>query len=174
MHPEPQRLRRALLKAALLPLLLAGGAATAAAPKVDRNDARLVTSDLAADAARLPADGVLLLLFSLPDCHWCHEVRQSYLLPLVRDAAASAGLAIRELSLVAEPLRGFDGQPVAIETLARRWSVKAAPTLLFLDRCGEPLAEALVGGDVAGFYGAYFDRALAAARRAAAERAASC
>jgi hypothetical protein len=170
MHPEPQRLRRALLKAALL---LAGGAATAAT-KVDRNDARLVTSDLAADAARLPADGVLLLLFSLPDCHWCHEVRQSYLLPLGRDAAASTGLAIRELSLVAEPLRGFDGQPVAIETLARRWSVKAAPTLLFLDRCGEPLAEALVGGDVAGFYGAYFDRALAAARRAAAERLPGC
>ena len=161
--------RRALLAALLaLPLLAAGAAGTA-----DRNDARLVTRDLAADAARLPAGGVLLLLFSLPDCHWCHEVRSHYLLPLVREPG-NGDLLIRELRLTDEALRDLDSHTVDIDALSRRWSVKAAPTLLFLDRCGAPLAEALVGGDVAGFYGAYFDAALATAREAAAGRSPRC
>lgn len=169
MRREPGHRRRALLVAACL-LMTAAGAHGA----VDRNDPQLKTGHLATTVAPLPADGVLVLLFSLPDCHWCHQVRQSYLLPLSRDGSISAGLAIAELGLTDEPVRDLDGQPVAIETLTARWSVKAAPTVLFLDRCGVPLTEALVGGDVAGFYGAYFDRALAAARRMAMARAGSC
>lgn len=139
-----------------------GFAAFAAEPS--RNDGRLLTADLRAAAAALPAKGVLVLLVSLPDCHWCHEVRSRYLLPMLRDPAASADLHIREISLSGEASRDFDGQRKDIDAIVARWSVKAAPTVLFLDRCGRSLAEPLVGGDVAGFYGAYFDRALADAR----------
>lgn len=156
------------ISAAFIALLIGFGSASAAEP--GRNDSRLLTADLRADAAAVPTDGVLVLLVSLPDCHWCHEVRSGYLLPLLRAplAADNADLRVRELRLTGEPVIDLDGQRRDIETIAARWSVKAAPTVLFLDRCGDALAEALVGGDVAGFYGAYFERALAMARAEAA------
>lgn len=144
--------------------------AAANATELSGNDARLLSIDLHTDVATLPAGSVLVLLFSLPDCHWCHAVRSGYLLPLLREPAANADLRIRELRRSGDAVIDFDGTPKAIETIAARWSVKAAPTVLFLDRCGDALAEPLVGGDVAGFYAAYFDRALAAARARAAAR----
>lgn len=157
---------------AAMPMLLLGLAASAAAPS--RNDSRLLTADLRADAAALPPQGVLVLLVSLPDCHWCHEVRSSYLIPLLRDPAANADLRVREIRLTGAPGIDLDGQHKDNDAIAARWSVKAAPTVLFLDRCGVALAEPLVGGDVAGFYGAYFDRAMLSARQAALTRTASC
>ncbi|WP_293370159.1 hypothetical protein [Nevskia sp.] len=151
-------------------LFAAQTVAAANAAELSGNDARLLSIDLHADAAAVPIDGVLVLLFSLPDCHWCHAVRSGYLLPLLREPAANADLRIRELPLSGEPVIDLDGEHRDIDTIAARWSVKAAPTVLFLDRCGGELAEPLVGGDVAGFYAAYFDRALAAARTRAAAR----
>jgi len=153
-------------------VLLLGFAACAAEPS--RNDARLLSTDLRADAAAIPVNGVLVLLVSLPDCHWCHEVRSHYLLPLLRDTDTNADLRIREIRLTGEPSIDLDGQRKDIDAIAARWSVKAAPTVLFLDRCGAPLTEALVGGDVAGFYGAYFDRAMASARLSASTRTPRC
>lgn len=129
-----------------------------------RNDTSLLSADLQADGQALPEGGVLILLVSLPDCHWCHEIRSRYLLPIHRDRDNHRDLRIREIRLTGDDTVDFDGRRKDIEAIAARWSVQVAPTVLFLDRCGSPLTEALIGGDVAGFYGAYFDRALAAAR----------
>ncbi len=75
-NPAIRRISRAVAMAALL----LGFTVFAADPS--RNDGRLLTADLHADAAAVPVSGVLVLLVSLPDCHWCHEVRSGYLLPL--------------------------------------------------------------------------------------------
>lgn len=136
-----------------------------------RNDTSLLATDLRADGKGLPEGGVLILLVSLPDCHWCHQIRSRYLLPIQRDIERHPDLRIREIRLTGDDAGDFDGRRKDIEAIAARWSVQVAPTVLFLDRCGMPLTEALIGGDVAGFYGAYFDRALAAAQAQAQSQA---
>ena len=80
MRPDRRAMRLAGLCLAL-PLLVHAG-------KPDRS---LLTDSLAASAAPLPADGLLVLLASLPDCHYCETVRSHYLLPLAR--AANTGIS---------------------------------------------------------------------------------
>ncbi len=48
--------------------------------------------------------------------------------------------------------------------LAARYGLAVAPSVVMLDRDGKLLAAPLLGGDVAGMYGAYLDRALDEAR----------
>ena len=169
-----QRFQLLALPAVLVMLLASTGRAAAEANPV-RNDDRLITRNLLAASTPLSDRSVLVLLVSLPDCHWCHEVRRHYLMPMQRAASVNGDLNVVEVSLTAENVVDFDGVEKPVEQIAHRWAVKAAPTVLFLDRCGIPLANALVGGDVAGFYGAYLDRALADARAQARTRPfASC
>lgn len=164
-----QRFQLTALLAVMVMLLAFTGRAAAQANPV-RNDDRLLTRNLLAASTALPGRSVLVLLVSLPDCHWCHEIRKQYLLPMQREALLSGDLSVAEVSLTAENLIDFDGVEKSVEQIAQIWAVKAAPTVLFLDRCGTPLVDALVGGDVAGFYGAYLDRALAEARLQAQTR----
>jgi hypothetical protein len=152
----PERLLLSLMIALLSLLPAAAGAASTRAPS-------LLVNDLAAVSRQMPDDGLLILLVSLPDCHFCTTVRSNYLLPMLRDETPA--LALREISLgVDVPLIDFDGSRTSVSRISKRLKLQVAPTVLFLDRCGQAVAEPLVGGDVAGFYGAYLDRALAMAR----------
>lgn len=113
----------------------------------------------------------LIVLFSLPDCSYCKEVRENYLAPLVRDVPAGDRALIREVSIVSKaPLIGFNGEALTQAQLAAHYKVKVAPTVVMLDNAGMPLAAPLVGAGMAGFYGAYLDNALAESRRALALR----
>ncbi|MDE2048218.1 MAG: thioredoxin fold domain-containing protein [Betaproteobacteria bacterium] len=115
----------------------------------------------AAQAARARGQPVVLLV-SLHDCAYCERVRRDELLPRQRD-----GLLAWQIDLKSsEAIVGFEGAPVSQAELARRLNVRLAPTVLFLDARGEPVAEPLVGAGLPDFYGAYLDERLAQSRRA--------
>ncbi|MCP2936999.1 hypothetical protein NK983_30350, partial [Salmonella enterica subsp. enterica serovar Typhimurium] len=80
---------------------------------------------------------VFVVLFSLPGCHYCEEVRNHYLAPLARDAANRGRLVVREIDLnSARALTDFDGTSTTQAAFARRLKVQFAPTVLFLDARG--------------------------------------
>lgn len=128
-------------------------------------------NDLQQSAGAAQAEGQpLLLMFSLPDCAYCKVVRRNYLLPLLRGASTDR-VQIRELNLSGrQAIRDFDGTVTTPAAVARRYQVRVAPTLVFVDGHGQMLVEPLVGGDHA-FYDAYLERAVEASRRALASRA---
>ncbi|MDP3871894.1 MAG: thioredoxin fold domain-containing protein [Methyloversatilis sp.] len=112
---------------------------------------------------------VVVVLFSLPGCHYCEEVRSHYLAPLARDAAQRGRLVIREVDLnSARRLTDFDGSQTTQAAFAQRMKVQFAPTVLFLDAHGRQVASPLVGAGKADFYGGYLDDAIAAGVKAAA------
>jgi hypothetical protein len=61
-------------------------------------------------------------------------------------------------------LAGFQGERTSAKVLAARYGLRVAPAVVMLDREGRLLAPPLLGGDVAGMYGAYLDRTLDEAR----------
>ncbi|AOF81447.1 thioredoxin-like domain protein [Methyloversatilis sp. RAC08] len=111
---------------------------------------------------------VVIVLFSLPGCHYCEEVRSHYLAPLARDATQRGRLMIREVDLnSARKLIDFDGSHTTQAAFAQRMKVQFAPTVLFLDADGRQVASPLVGAGKADFYGAYLDDAIAIGVKAA-------
>jgi thioredoxin-related protein len=110
----------------------------------------------------------LVLLVSLPGCPYCELVRRSYLLPM-RDE----GLHAWQIDLTDQrtPVRDFAGAPATGAQLARQWSIKLTPTVLFFDAKGQELAQRLLGIAMPEFYGYYLQEALAAARKKLSEKA---
>lgn len=155
------RLGAAMLAAFLLPAA-ASGQAGRPAPLLAAAD------DLAVDGRTALARGVpLVILFSMPGCSYCEVVRRNYLAPLAREGEPGQRPLVREADLSSSaPLRGFGGADDAFDALARRYRIRAAPSVLIVDGRGRQLALVLEGGDVAGMYGAYLDQRLADARRA--------
>jgi thioredoxin-related protein len=159
MQPVPDRrlpLRRrdALwLAATTLPLL--------ARAQADAVDALPVPQDLRAAIAAAAARGEpLVLLVTLAGCAYCEIVRRSYLRPLLGEGRVPvAQIDLRSRAT----LRGPKGESATEAELARRWSVKMTPTVLFLGPGGVELAPRLTGFSE-DFYGAYLDDALLRAR----------
>lgn len=107
----------------------------------------------------------LILIVSLPDCPYCEQVRRQHLAPLHRQ-----GFIVRQVYINSETsVAGFDGKPVSQKQLALNYAVKAAPTVLFLDVQGRPLAAPIVGALLEDFYGAYLDEAIDAAKKKLAQ-----
>lgn len=122
---------------------------------------------LQSDAARATREHrPVIVLFSLPGCHFCDEIRQNYLLPLLRDAAPGHAPIIREIVITGtRTLIDFNGDAVSQSSLAKHYGVHVAPTVLMLDAAGVPLVPPLLGGDTAGFYDGYLQQALATASK---------
>lgn len=161
--PNPLRPARHALRA-LIALAMCGafsGSAEAAA-----NPALAVALDLRADGALAATRGTpLVVLFSLPECQYCAVVRRNYLVPLTHAPREADRLVVREVALTGTaPLAGFHGEKTSGSSLAARYGLRAAPAVVMLDREGKLLAPPLLGGDIAGMYGAYLDRALDEAR----------
>jgi thiol-disulfide isomerase/thioredoxin len=126
-----------------------------------------VPSDLRNEAALVRQEGKpLVVLFSLPACPYCKEVRENYLVPLVRDAAPADRALIREIDITSNAqIRDFEGHLVSQHDFAARYKVRVTPTVLVFDASGMLLADPLVGSGMAGFYGAYLDSALSQSAR---------
>ena len=129
-----------------------------------------LASDLAADAKEMRRKRTpLIVLFSLPGCPYCHEVRRSHLLPLLNDAARSPGFILRQVDLRSEArVVDFDGRATSHGELARARGIRSAPEVVFWDDRGRAIAEPLRGMLLPDFYGAYLDESLETARRALA------
>ena len=125
-----------------------------------------VPQNLQKDAARATTENKpLVIMFALPDCPFCKVVRRNYLLPLLNEGPENERPVIRELQITSrESLTGFDGMTTTQSALAKKYGVRMAPTLVFVDASGELLVPPLVGGEGA-FYLAYLDRAFADATK---------
>lgn len=132
-------------------LALATGASQAATPVLPLAD------DMAAHARVAAAhDRPLVVLVTIPNCRYCHMVRQQYLLPMLQRNE----IDVREVDMTSSrSLRDFDGRTTTSQAWAKARDVRLAPTVLFLDTTGKPLAPGLVGVS-AEFYGAYLQQAL--------------
>ena len=60
----------------------------------------------------------------------------------------------------------FDGAALTQGAFAARYKARVAPTVIMLDAQGRALADPIVGAGMAGFYGAFLDRALERAKNA--------
>lgn len=116
-----------------------------------------------AAAAAQAAGEPLVLMFSLPECGYCRVVRRNYLVPMLRNAPP-ARPHIRELTMTSrEAIADFDGMVTTPTAVAKRYHVKVAPTLVFVNAAGELLAEPLVGGEHM-FYDAMLERSFEESR----------
>lgn len=103
----------------------------------------------------------LLVMVSLEGCPFCKMVRDSHLAPMrEREGLAVVQLDMRNKQAIVD----FAGLSLTQDDLIRNWGVKVAPTVLFFGRGGAEIAERMVGGYIADFYGAYLDDRLRIAR----------
>ena len=132
----------------------AGAAATLPAPL-----------DLQRDARQAQASGKpLLILFSLPGCRFCDEVRQNYLAPLLRGVPVAERPIIHEIEIGGtQTFVGLQGERTSHRSFASNFNIRIAPTVVFIDSSGQHLTAPIVGGDTAGLYGGYLDNAFAEA-----------
>ncbi len=114
----------------------------------------------------------VVIMFSTPGCPYCRALRTEHLDALER-AQERLGILYLELDLA-------DARPFTVELgarvppvldglgngrdLARRLSVRLAPTVIFLGPEGE-IAERLVGYGARDFFAAYLDQRIADARQ---------
>lgn len=144
--------------------------ALAAKPARTAGPALPVLVNAVSDAREAAHPGaVFVVLFSLPGCHYCEEVRSHYLAPLARDTANRGRLVIREIDMNStRALTDFEGASTTQAAFAKRLKVQFAPTVLFLDARGQQVASPLIGAGKADFYGAYLDEAITTGLKAAA------
>ncbi len=125
-------------------------------------------------ASNLQADATLsakthrpiIILFSLPGCHFCDEIRQNYLLPLLNDAAPADRPILREIVITgSQQFTGFGGEKTSEQMVAKSYGVRVAPSVLMLDASGALVVPPVVGGDTSGLYGGYLSGALSQAAR---------
>lgn len=140
-----------------------GLAATLAAPSVWSAGVVLpAPKSLADDLARaLKAGQPLVVMVSLEGCPFCRVARDSYLGPMrQQESVPVVQIDMRTSTSV----RDFNGRTSTHDDLARAWAIKVAPTVLFFGAGGKEIAERLVGGYIADFYGAYLDQRMQTAR----------
>ncbi len=140
-------------------LLLAAGL-QATVPAYANPHGLVMVEDLRSEATQAQQAGKpLVLMFSLPECPYCKVVRTNYLLPMIREAGNDPP-QIREITMTGrQAIKDFDGTVTTPTAVARRYGVKVAPTLVFVNAAGELLTEPLVGGDHQ-FFTVYLDRAF--------------
>jgi hypothetical protein len=124
--------------------------------------------DLRAEAEEAGRRGVpLLVLYSLPACPYCNEVRRSHLAPMIANPSEGKRAIIRQIDIGGtQPARGFDGKPSTHGDIARAAKVSFAPVVALYGPGGRQLAEPLKGMLLPDFYSAYLDDAISAATAA--------
>jgi len=121
----------------------------------------LAASARGAAAARVP----LLVFFSQPGCPYCDLARQDYLGPMNVDPASRATQRMVEVDITSESsLLDFAGRRTTHRAFAQAQKIRFVPVVSFLGAQGEPLAPALIGITVPGFYQSYLDRRIEQAR----------
>lgn len=105
----------------------------------------------------------LVVMVSLEGCPFCRVARDSYLGPMRQQEK----VPVVQIDMrTATPVRDFNQVAVTHDAMARAWAIKVAPTVLFFGPGEREVAERLVGGYIADFYGAYLDERMKTARAA--------
>lgn len=157
---------RARNRLRLLAGLAAGVIVPAAAPRAagEGNDLPIL-ADWPADAREARKRRVpLVVLFSLPGCPYCEQVRRSHLGPMMRDPARLDLAIVRQVDINADRVvTSPAGERLTHAQIARSRGIRGAPVVQFWSPDGESIAEPLVGMLLPDFYGAYLEQSLEAA-----------
>ncbi|MFU8837587.1 MAG: thioredoxin family protein [Thiohalomonadaceae bacterium] len=123
------------------------------------------TRDFAAAGSENRQQGrAMLLMFSGAHCRYCHAIEEDFLKPMLRSGEYDALISMHKIDLYSDDeVVGFDGQPIRIPELARRYEVFVMPTLLFVDDQGREVGERRIGLTTPGLYGGYLDASIQAA-----------
>ena len=108
---------------------------------------------------------VTVVLFSQPDCEFCAEVREHYLRPMSLARVRRIVIAEANIELTA-PIRDWSGKDVPQREFARTRGARFAPTVMFFDAQGKPVADPIVGLSK-DYFGAYLEQRLQLALKAA-------
>lgn len=88
----------------------------------------------------------LILLVTSEDCGYCKMLKREVLRPMHGRGELESRALVREMDLdTPGKIIDFDGERVRAGIFLGRYKVFATPTVLFLDRDGNPLHEPLVG-----------------------------
>lgn len=120
-------------------------------------------SNLREDLAFAAAKSIpVVILFSRSDCSYCHEVRVHYLAPLISESGDS--LIVREVMTDRKEPVIHAERDYTNKQFGAKFNVRFYPTLMFFNASLNQVAEPLLGADKSGFYGAYLERRITAAR----------
>lgn len=149
---------------------LAALAALAAMPAVGAGPALVFASDLRADGEAARVSRVpIVVLFSLPGCPYCEEIRRSHLVPMTKDPRRAGRALVRQVDVNSDrAVVGFRGEATTHARIAAAHGVKMAPVVHFWSPRGEPISAPLVGMLLPDFYAAYLEAGLDEARAAIA------
>lgn len=125
-------------------------------------------SNMAELAAQTHREGrAILLMFSGDHCRYCTEVEEDFLKPMLRSGDYDALISMHKVQLASrQTLIDFDGNPISVAQLAKRYQVFVMPTVVFLDSQGREVGEKRVGRMTPAFYGGYLDTSIRDAARA--------
>lgn len=113
----------------------------------------------------------VLILFSLPACPYCNEIRRSHLLPMMADPVQSRRAIVRQVDLKGPtPMLDWKGRKTTHGDFARGNEIGFAPVVAFHGAGGTALGEPLIGGMLPDFYAHYLESALEAAIRLVRQR----
>lgn len=104
----------------------------------------------------------LVVMTTLTGCPYCDLVRNSHLLPMLREGQVQA-VQLDTRDRVSN-LQAFNGNQTTPAEQTQAWKARFAPTVLFFGPEGQELAERLVGVAVPDFYGEYLEARLKEAR----------
>ncbi|PCI64688.1 MAG: hypothetical protein COB38_12500 [Gammaproteobacteria bacterium] len=104
---------------------------------------------------------VIILYVSSPFCPYCKKLEAEILKPMLRSGDYLETVTLRKFVIDSkQPIIGFDGQSQSPKSLMDQYQVKVTPTLLFLDKNGKQLSDAIVGYSNDEFFWYYLDMAI--------------
>ncbi|MCQ8895818.1 hypothetical protein NQT62_05115 [Limnobacter humi] len=115
-----------------------------------------------AHALSLQQPGAVVILFSIPDCTYCEQVRAQSLRHLEKDPAYRGHVRVFELDFTDDRRRvvWFDGQQRTGKAVAQRLDVKFSPTVWVFTPTGGTPAKPLQGAGLPDFYNQYLDELI--------------
>lgn len=104
---------------------------------------------------------VLLVMFGTPDCPYCRQVLNDFLIPMSRNADYQSKVVMHQVEIgSSQKLVDFAGRTTTHRQFSLQHRARLAPTILLFDADGRVLAEPLVGMITPDYYGAFLDRAI--------------
>lgn len=108
----------------------------------------------------------LLLEFNAAYCHFCLQLEEDILNPMLISGDYDDRILIKKLALDSNaPIIGFNGEKTSGAKFARELNVELTPTLVFLDYKGNEIAERMLGINTPEMYGAYVDASIEEAEK---------
>jgi thioredoxin-related protein len=121
-----------------------------------------IARDLQKDAGLAKdKNGVVLVMFSGPQCGYCQTVLNEFLIPMSRNAEYQAKLVMRKVELSSpREMKDFQGDKTPHRSFAGASGVRLIPTIMVFDTDGKLLSKPVVGLSTIDYYGEHLDQAI--------------